>query len=255
MSAREAMKTADPAEGSRKAAQRRSAHAGRSESRPESPATARPLRLIGYVRVSTLKQADERSHGLAAQRAELDRWCRANGHELVTVVPEVASTRAPDRMYGRLAVESALRAKLADAMVVRDLDRATRSTRDGAALLHRAVQEGWRVIGTDGTDTADPEQEFLINVRFAMFQEERRKISRRTREGLEAARANGSQIGRPSKIDTKTTRKIVKMRTRDGMSAQAIAKQLTAQKVPPPGGGGQWHHSTIRDVFAREGVS
>ncbi|OLM17596.1 MULTISPECIES: recombinase family protein [unclassified Pseudonocardia] len=126
------------------------------------------LRLIGYVRVSTAAQADEKRHGLAAQWRALDRWCKANGHALVTVVPEVASTRRPDRMYGRLAVEQALRAGLADAMAVRDLDRASRSTLDGAGLVARAQRHGWRIVGTDGLDSADPEQEFFVNVRLAM---------------------------------------------------------------------------------------
>ncbi len=208
------------------------------------------LRLIGYVRVSTAAQATERSHGLAAQRRALERWCRAAGHELVTVIPEVASTRAPDRMYGRLAVEAALRAGLGDAMVVRDLDRASRSTLDGAQLVTRASANGWRVIGTDGIDTADPEQEFLVNVRLAMAQEERRKISRRTREGLEAARAKGKTLGRPRSLTPAVERRIVRLR-KTGLSAQAIANTLTEKAVPTPNGGPSWSASTVRSVLAR----
>lgn len=213
------------------------------------------LRVIGYVRVSTEGQASERSHGLAAQWRALERWCRAFGHVLVTVIPEVASTRTPERMYGRLAVEAALRAGLADAMVVRDLDRASRSTLDGAQLVGRAAERGWRIVGTDGVDSADPEQEFLVNVRLAMAQEERRKISRRTREGLDAARASGKSLGRPRSITPALARRIVRYRVKDGLSAQAIAALLTEKNVPTPGGGDTWHHSTVRRVFAREGVA
>jgi len=168
----------------------------------------------------------------------------------VTVIPEVASTRAPDRMYGRLAVEAALRAGLGDAMVVRDLDRASRSTLDGAQLVTRASANGWRVIGTDGIDTADPEQEFLVNVRLAMAQEERRKISRRTREGLEAARAKGKTLGRPRSLTPAVERRIVRLR-KTGLSAQAIANTLTEKAVPTPNGGPSWSASTVRSVLAR----
>jgi DNA invertase Pin-like site-specific DNA recombinase len=210
--------------------------------------------LIGYVRVSTAAQASERSHGLAAQEHALERWCRAAGHTLVAVVPEVASTRDPERMYGRLAVEAALRAGLADAMVVRDLDRASRSTLDGAQLVTRAAANGWRVVGTDGTDTADPEQEFLVNVRLAMAQEERRKISRRTREGLDAARAKGRTLGRPRAIPPTVERRIVRLRTKDGLSANAIARTLTEKRVPTSSGAAAWNPSTIRSVLARQGV-
>ncbi|GJF01694.1 recombinase [Pseudonocardia sp. D17] len=210
--------------------------------------------MIGYVRVSTEGQASERSHGLTAQWRALEAWCRALGHVLVTVIPEVASTRHPERMYGRLAVEAALRAGLADAMVVRDIDRASRSTLDGAQLLGRAHDKGWRVVGTDGVDSADPEQEFLVNVRLAMAQEERRKIARRTREGLESARAQGKRLGRPRSISPTLARRIVRYRMKDGLSAQAIAALLTDKKVPAPGGGDRWHRSTVRRVLAREGV-
>lgn len=206
--------------------------------------------MIGYVRVSTEGQASERSHGLAAQWRALEAWCRVMGHVLLTVIPEVASTRNPERMYGRLTVEAALRAGLADAMVVRDLDRASRSTLDGAQLM----ASGWRIVGTDGVDSADPEQEFLVNVRLAMAQEERRKISRRTREGLETARAQGKQLGRPRSISPALARRIVRYRMKDGLSAQAIATRLTQKRVPTPGGGDRWHHSTVRRVLARAGV-
>jgi DNA invertase Pin-like site-specific DNA recombinase len=227
----------------------------RTTRRPSSPRSEQQgLRLIGYVRVSTAQQATDRSHGLAAQWRALERWCRALGHVLVTVIPEVASTRDPERMYGRLAVEAALRAGLADAMAVPDIDRASRSTLDGAQLVGRATATGWRIVGTDGVDTADPEQEFLVNVRLAMAQEERRKIARRTREGLDAARAKGHVLGRPRTIPPAVERRIVRLRTKDGLSALAIARQLTAKKVPTPSGAAEWSPSTIRAVFARHGV-
>lgn len=221
-----------------------------------APRAGKPtgLRLIGYIRVSTLDQADEASYGLPAQVAALQRWAEAAGHELITVVPEVASTRNPARMFGRLAVEAALRAGLADAMAVRDLDRASRSTLDGAELTARATSHGWRIVGTDGTDTADPEQEFLVNIRLARAQEERRLISRRTREGLEIARTRGAKVGRPKLISRAAERRIVKLR-REGMSPGAIANHLTAKKIATPGGGFRWHASTVRAVLAREGIN
>lgn len=245
--------TKKPATAARTRAPRR-AKAPAPGSATRTARTAGGLRVIGYVRVSTEGQASERSHGLTAQWRALEAWCRALGHILVTVIPEVASTRHPERMYGRLAVEAALRAGLADAMVVRDLDRASRSTLDGAQLVGRAAERGWRLVGTDGVDSADPEQEFLVNVRLAMAQEERRKISRRTREGLETARASGKQLGRPRAITPTLARRIVRYRVKDGLSAQAIAALLTQKRVPTPGGGERWHHSTVRRVLTREGV-
>ncbi|MEJ2868417.1 recombinase family protein [Actinomycetospora sp. OC33-EN08] len=217
-----------------------------------SPAPRTSLRLIGYVRVSTAQQAGDNSHGLDAQTDALRKWCELNGHSLVTVVPEVASTRDPARMYGRLAVEALLRAGVADAMAVRDLDRASRSTLDGAELLSRAKAAGWRVVGTDGLDSADEEQEMFINIRLAVAQEERRKIARRTREGLEAARAKGAQLGRPRQIDPKTVARMKRLRG-EGLSVARIAAALDKGRTPPPNGG-NWSPATVRTVLVREGA-
>ena len=42
---------------------------------------------IGYIRVSTEKQANE-GVSLEAQEAKIVTWCKANGYELVGVVSE-----------------------------------------------------------------------------------------------------------------------------------------------------------------------
>ena len=232
-------------------------HRGSGGTSPQRGAVSRPgtggLRLIGYVRVSTAQQAGDNSHGLDAQRSALEKWCAAEGHTLVTTVVEVASTRDPERMYGRLNVESLLRAGLAEAMVVRDLDRASRSTLDGAQLLARAKDNGWRVVGTDGTDTSDPEQELMINIRLAVANEERRKIARRTKEGLAAAKAKGAQLGRPRTIPEPVVRRMKSLR-REGLSVARIAAALDRGKTPPPNGGEKWSPATVRTVLVREGA-
>ncbi|PVZ10161.1 DNA invertase Pin-like site-specific DNA recombinase [Actinomycetospora cinnamomea] len=247
----EPMDRPTPGRATRKPRQRGSGGTGHGNGPSSTASTG--LRLVGYVRVSTAAQATDRSHGLNAQWDALDRWCRANGHELVTVVPEVASTRDPERMYGRLAVEALLRAGLADAMAVRDLDRASRGTLDGAEMLSRAVRHGWRVVGTDGLDSSDPEQELMINIRLAVAQEERRKIARRTREGLAAARSKGAVLGRPRTIPDAVVRRMKKLRT-EGLSCARIAAALDRGKTPPPSGGANWSPATVRTVLRREGA-
>jgi len=210
------------------------------------------VKVIGYLRVSTEGQADK--YGLSAQREEIERWCAAHDHELISVLHDVVSSGRTDRMYGRQIAVAALGNGVADALVVRALDRATRSTADGAALLEMAKRQGWRLMALDGTDTSDPEQELTINVRIAMAQEERRRISQRVREGMASAKRQGKQFGRPRSVPDDVTRNIVTLR-RSGLSAQAIAKALDASGVPTPSGGRRWHHSVVRDVIRREGVA
>jgi DNA invertase Pin-like site-specific DNA recombinase len=213
-------------------------------------ANARPLRVIGYCRVSTAKQGDN-GHGLGAQHAALEHFCAQHGHLLLTVTTDVVSGAASDRMYGREVAIAAIESGLADALLVRALDRATRDQEDAAKLFKRAERNVWRLMDCDRADSGDPSQRLLVDIRIAVAAEERRKISERTREGLAKARKAGKRLGRPPQIDAVVAKRIVRMHTRDGLSAGAIAKRLTERGVPTPGFGAKWYPTTVRDVLNR----
>lgn len=211
------------------------------------------LRVIGYARVST--GAQEKGHGLGAQQDEMRRYCQANELQLLTVTYDVMSSGSVPKLFGRQTAIAAIESGMADALLVRALDRATRDQLDAASLFKRAEAYGWRLLDCDHADSGDPSQRLLADVRIAMASEERRKISERTKEGLRRAKAQGQQLGRPSKIDPGIVAEIIAMRTEDRMSAKKIAARLDEFGVPTPGEGLQWHHSTIRRVLQREGVA
>lgn len=216
-------------------------------------AGTRGLRVIGYARVSTAAQG-ERGHGLGAQQDEMKRYCTANEFHLLTVTYDVVSGGSSEKMFGREAAVRAIESGLADALLVRALDRATRDQLDAAALFKRANKNGWRLLDCDRVDSGDPSQRLLADIRIAVAAEERRKISERTREGMRRAKAQGKHVGRPSRIDPSVVEEIVGMRL-EGLSAKAIAEVLSESRIPTPGGGAQWHDSTIRRVLAREAVA
>lgn len=217
-------------------------------------ASARPLRVIGYCRVSTAKQSDN-GHGLGAQHQALEHFCVQHGHQLLTVTTDVVSGAASDGMYGREVAIAAIESGVADALLVRALDRATRDQEDAAKLFKRAERNAWRLMDCDKADSGDPSQRLLADIRIAVAAEERRKISERTREGLAKARKSGKRLGRPPQIDAAVATRIVRMHTRYGLSAGAIAKRLTAQRVPAPGGGAKWYPTTVCDVLKRSNQS
>ena len=219
---------------------------------------ARPLRVIGYCRVSTDKQRDK-GHGLGAQHEALERFCQQHGHELLTVTSDVVSgSGQAERMYGRQVAIAAIESGVADALLVRALDRATRDQEDAAKLFKQAERNAWRLMDCDKADSGDPSQRLLADIRIAVAAEERRKISERTKEGLAKARKHGTRsgkpIGRPTLIDPALAKRIVDLRMWECLSANAIARRLTEDGVLAPGGGTKWYPTTVRDVFAREGV-
>ncbi len=210
----------------------------------------KPLRVIGYVRVSTAKQG-ENGHGLGAQSVALQQFCAHRGYELLTIASDVVSGSASDRMYGRAIAVAGIEAGVADALLVRALDRATRDQLDGAKLYKRAEQNGWRLLDCEGADSGDPNQRLVADVRIAVAAEEKRKVSARTKEGLARARQKGKRLGRPPQIAPALAKRIERMNVRDGLSANKIAQQLTDEGVPTPRGGAKWYPTTVSAALRR----
>ena len=60
-----------------------------------------------------------------------------------------------------------------------------------------------------------------------------------------------ARLGRPPQVDSALAKRIVRMSTRDGLSANKIAQRLTERGVPAPGGGAKWYPTTVSDVLKR----
>ncbi len=208
-------------------------------------------KAIGYIRVSTNRQADS-GYDLEAQTQQIRRYCQAQGLELVALIPDVMSGKRTDKLYGRIAAITAIRTGMANVLVVNTLDRPSRSMADGAKLVADAKVEGWRIVGLDGTDSGTVSQ-LTAHARLLVAEEERELISKRTKQGLIKARQAGKQLGKPSTIDRKVVQRIIKQREA-GHGTKTIAATLTQAGVPAPMGGA-WSYSTVRRVVEREGAA
>ncbi|ANY25219.1 recombinase family protein [Gordonia terrae] len=226
------------------------------KSQPAEPEVAeyQPLKCSGYVRVSTTVQ-DTKGYGLRSQQDYLTKYCLDRGHQLLTVTSDVVSGGKAAEMHGRAVAINALEAGMADALLVRALDRATRDQLDAAELYKRAELHGWRLLDCEGADSGEPSQRLTADIRLAVAAEERRRISVRTREGLARAKREGKKLGRPSRIDPLVVKEIVSMRREEGLGPKAIANWLDEAGIATPGGGYRWHYATVRRVLSREGVA
>jgi len=140
---------------------------------------------IGYLRVSTEEQRPDRQiDGLRAICDELH----------VETLSAVSRTRP-------VYAEIIRRLKPGDVFVVWDLDRAYRSAADALneinALNNRGI--GFQVVSFP-IDTSTPEGYLVLTILSGMSEFERRMLSRRTKEGLAAARLRGKTLGRPRKL-------------------------------------------------------
>lgn len=157
-------------------------------------------RVIGYVRVSTGKQADE-GVSLAQQRRCVESYCATYGLTLVAVVVD------SDASGGSLArpklqrVRQVLRRRPGWGLVVPRLDRLTRSVRDLAELLDPA---GTDRLGSaerplhsvlEHVDTTTPSGRMMLNLLTTVAQWQREEAARATRVALRDAQARGQPLG------------------------------------------------------------
>ncbi len=137
---------------------------------------------IGYMRVSTPEQRADRQ--LLGLKNLCDRF-------YLDYISAVANERP--------AFETALSLlKSGDTFLVWDFDRAFRSSKDAILTADDLRIRGvcLKIVSLNiDTSTAEGELFYTMMAPFAQF--ERRMLSRRTKEGMSAARKRGAQIGRP----------------------------------------------------------
>ena len=96
---------------------------------------------------------------------------------------------------------------------------------------------------------------FMLHLYAALAEKERRLISQRTKGALAVLKAKGKKLGgiRPKTIKNANAR-AEKLRPilkeLEGLSANAIARELNARKVSTPSGG-PWHAQTVIRVQRR----
>jgi DNA invertase Pin-like site-specific DNA recombinase len=207
---------------------------------------------IAYVRVSTAQQGKS-GLGLDAQQAALARFADAEGYSLVETYQEIETGKGADALERRPQLSAALRAarKHKAPIIVAKLDRLSRDVHFISGLMTHKTPFIVAELGAD----ADP---FMLHIYAALAEKERRYISQRTRDALQAKKAQGVKLGG---LNAKgiANREEAQQRAEAlrpifarlaGMSHRKMAVELNAMGVPTPAGG-QWHAVTVKRVLER----
>ena len=173
-------------------------------------------RRIGYVRVSTAAQITDR------QTLQLDAECDELRLEHISAV-------AAERPVFETAIAEL---REGDTFVVVDLDRAFRSSIDAILTAQQLRERGvhFRLLNFP-IDTASDEGELFYTILAAFAQFERRIISRRTKEGLAAARKRGQKLGRPPHLDPKTIREAHDWMVEEALPCAYVASLLGTTRL------------------------
>lgn len=143
------------------------------------------MKKIGYLRVSTGEQRPDR---------QIDGLKHICDEYFVETLSAVSRKRPVYEKVTRLL-------KPGDMLVIWDLDRAFRSAKDALNELDLLNRRGVAFrIASLNIDTTTPEGYFVYTIMSGLAEFERRMLSRRTRQGLAAARNRGAKLGRPPKL-------------------------------------------------------
>lgn len=179
-----------------------------------------PKRIGLYVRVST---SDQRCD---LQIRELREYVsKRPGWAIIKIYEDKASGANPNRrMLNELM--SDCRRRRVDVVLVWKLDRLFRSLKGIVTTLHEWSEVGVEFCSaTDQLDMTTAQGRLMLHLVSAFAEFERELIRARCIAGLEAARARGVRLGRPSNLTPTIEAEILRLRA-EGVSFRAIERQL-----------------------------
>jgi DNA invertase Pin-like site-specific DNA recombinase len=221
------------------------------------------IRAVAYYRVSTAKQGAS-GLGLEAQVAAVHALCKSRGWEVTAEYTEIESGKLDERPQLKAAMH---RAKVTGStLVVAKLDRLSRNV----AFLATLQESATKFIAADMPEA----NELTVHIMAAVAQAERKAISTRTRDALQAKKAQGFKLGNPNGAAALRRANKGNFAALDAVRAQRIAFDLDMEPVlvdiMATGGatlrgiadelnkrhirtrrGASWHPSTVANLLDR----
>ena len=151
-------------------------------------------RVVGYVRVSTDKQADQ-GISLEAQCEKIRQYAALYDLALIDIIVDAGVSAKTLKRPGLQQALDMLKSGKAEALLVVKLDRLTRSVKDLGELLERYFTKYALMSVSDQVDTTTAAGELVLNILMSVAQWERKAIGERTKEALHHKKANGEKLG------------------------------------------------------------
>ncbi len=185
------------------------------------------LKLIGYLRVSTVRQKED-GYSLEAQRQAIQRYCKSLGYQLLGLEEESESAVKARPVFHKLFEKVLNSDGAVDGLIVAKLDRLGRSVKDLADIAAELRTHNKQLISVhDHIDTSSPNGKLLFHILSAIAEYERELLIERTKAGRALAEKQGVLCHRPRKpIDLELLKELKKR----GVSHRRMAQLLGISK-------------------------
>ena len=174
--------------------------------------------IFGYARVSTENQNLNR---------QLDQLKKAGAEKIYE--EKITGTKTKkDRPELLKLLEYA---REGDTIIILDLTRISRSTKDLISLVEELGNRGINIksLKESWLDTTTAQGKLMFTIMAGLSQFERDLISERTKEGLKSARARGRKGGRP-KVDKKNVERAIMLYNLKNVSIKEICEMCKISK-------------------------
>jgi len=153
------------------------------------------MKAIGYVRVSTDRQA-EQGVSLEAQESKIRAMATVQAAELFEVIIDGGESAKNLNRPGLQRLLALVESGKIEAVIIAKLDRFTRSAKDLCSLLDLFEKRGVALISiAEWLDTASAAGRLVITIMAAVSQWGREAIGERTRDALRHKRTSGERVG------------------------------------------------------------
>lgn len=230
----------------------------------------RKRRVVGYARVST--DHDEQFTSYEAQVDYYTRFIKSNPEwEFVNVYADegISGLNTRKREEFNQMIEDALAGKI-DLIVTKSVSRFARNTVDSLITIRKLKEIGCECyFEKEGIYTFDSKGELLLTIMSSLAQEESRSISENVTWGQRKRFSDGKVslgysrfLGYTKGPDKEHPLVIVPEEAGivrriysefvSGKSTFTIAKRLTDDGIPTPGGKDKWRATTVESILSNE---
>ena len=153
------------------------------------------MKILGYIRVSSDKQADS-GMSLEVQESQIRKYAELYDIGLSEVIVDAGESAKSLKRPGMLRLIELMDSNLCQGVLIVKLDRLTRSVKDLCYLLERYFSKDKVLISVqEKIDTNSAMGRMVMNVVMSISQWEREATSERTKAILQHKKGNGERIG------------------------------------------------------------